>query len=121
MLQERRKHRILPSGTVMMKHDYYPLADKIRDDLINQGVDRYDIHTSEFIGIHSSIRQPGSFTLSSPMYLVDDQGTRPSFENEIFLTFAECLKQAIDISLKHDTFVVIVDDPVTGQTLDTGR
>lgn len=121
MLKERNKHRILPSGTVIRKDDYFPLADKIKDDLVAAGAEYNEISTCEFIGIHASMLVSGAFSLSSPLFLVDDQGNRPAFEETKFTNFTECLMKAIDLSIEHDTFVVIVDDPITNKTLNTKR
>lgn len=121
MLKERNEHKILPSGTVIRKDDYFPLANKIKDDLVAAGAEYSKVSTCEFIGIHASISVPGQFSLSSPLFLVDDQGNRPVFEEIKFTNFTECLMKAIDLSIEHDTFVVIVNNPITNKTLDTKR
>ena len=53
--------------------------------------------------------------------MVPDSGVRPAFEDEIFPTFTHALMQAIELAIKHDTFVVIVDDPITGKTMQPSR
>lgn len=113
MLKDKKK-LLVPVGSVMRKDDYLPMTS-------NDKVDHSIFDTMAFISIHVSLRQPGGWVLCAPLFMVPDDGLRPLFESEVFPTFTHALMEAIELAVKHETFVVIVDDPITGKTLNPAR
>lgn len=115
MLKEKLK-QMLPTGTVMRKDDYWPLVDRAggSPDLYKQGID-----TCAFLSIHKTF--DNQWSINSPLFLVKDSGERPIFEKTRFNDFTSCLMFAIELSLVHNTFVVICDDPITGKTMQPSR
>lgn len=105
------KEKLLSPGAVMRKDDYLPLTNKA-------DLDKYD--TMGFIGVHKSLFD-NKWVFSSPLFLVDDQGNRPRWELARYKTFEACLMAGINIARKNDTFVVIIDDPLTNKTMQPSR
>jgi hypothetical protein len=100
-----KRKLLLPAGSVIRKDDYLPFADK-NDNLT---YDKYG-----FISLHKSLFSVSMWCLCTPVSLIDNAGNRPEFE-KLQGTFTEMLMKAIDIAVENDTFVVIVDDPITGK------
>lgn len=113
MLKDK-KLLLVPVGSVMRKDDYLPMTSS---DKVDHNV--YD--TMAFISVHTSMRQAGGWTLCAPLFMAPNGGERPAFEDEIFPTFTHALMQAIELAVKYETFVVIVDDPITGKTMQPSR
>lgn len=117
MLKDKLK-QVLPVGSVMRKDDYWTMVnDKLggSPDLYKQGID-----TCAFISIHK-LYIDKQWSMHSPLFLVKDSGERPSFEKERFNDFTSCLMAAIELALENDTFVLIVDDPITGKCMQPSR
>jgi len=108
---KQKKQMLLPTGSVMRKDDYLPMT---------KGIDHNLYDSCGFISIHKSLIDD-KWALCSPLFLVQDNGTRPEFEQLRLDNFTAALMVAIEQALKHETFVVIVDDPTTGMTMQPSR
>lgn len=110
MYQEKMV-KLLPVGSIMRKDDYLPLTDRKLVD-----VNIYD--TMAFISIHCYDKK---WSLHAPLFIIPDNGERPDWERDKFDSFTEALMRAVELSLEYETFVVIVDDPITGKTMQPSR
>ena len=107
--------KLMPAvGSVIRKDDYLPLVDTHKKRYDSNLYDYYG-----FISLHKALFSIGMWTLCAPLSLCKD-GSRPDFEN-FRGTFTETLMKAIDLAVENNTFVVIVDDPITGKTMQPSR